>query len=347
MGSLDSESKLPWFKTPCVHSLQLSQVAGCNIHLKLENLQPSGSFKSRGIGNIMARAAAAAPGPVHFYCSSGGNAGLACATSALALRLPATIVVPVITSPLMKRKLAELGVEVHQTGNNWADADRYLREELLTKDPTGVYVPPFDHPHVWEGAATLIPELKEQVGDSIDAIVCSVGGGGLLNGLMQGIESLSWSGAKPQVLAVETTGADSLNASIRAKSHVTLPGITSIATSLGATRVSEQTWKWSQSPNLQSLVVSDADAAMSCVRFADDARHLVEAACGATLAPAYRGLLRERLGHGLSDEEWSRKNVVLVVCGGSNVTLDMLQTYDEKYGEESCIKTQKANASAV
>ncbi|KAH7152390.1 serine family amino acid catabolism protein [Dactylonectria estremocensis] len=338
MGSLDSDSKLPWFKTPCIYSPQLSQAAGCNIHLKLENLQPSGSFKSRGIGNLMTRAAAAASGPVHFYCSSGGNAGLACATSALALKQPATIVVPILTPPLMKKKLSELGVEVHQVGENWAVADKYLRDELLAKDPAGVYVPPFDHPHVWEGAATMIPEIKEQVEHVIDGIVCSVGGGGLLNGIMQGIESLSWPGAKPQVLALETTGADSLNASIQAESHVTLPGITSIAISLGAPRVSEQTWKWSQSANLQSIVVSDADAAMSCVRFANDARHLVEAACGAAIAPAYRGILRERLGRGLSDEEWRFKHVVLVVCGGSNITLDILQAYIDKYSDESCIK---------
>ncbi len=55
--------------------------AGSNIYLKLENLQPSGSFKSRGVGNLMFRAAkASSQDDIHFYCSSGGNAGLACAT---------------------------------------------------------------------------------------------------------------------------------------------------------------------------------------------------------------------------------------------------------------------------
>ncbi|KAK7413466.1 catabolic L-serine/threonine dehydratase [Neonectria punicea] len=348
MGSLDSHSELPWFKTPCIPSPQLSRVAGCNIHLKLDNLQPSGSFKSRGIGNLMTRAAASAPGPVHFYCASAGNAGLACAASAVALRLPATIVVPLTTSALLKRKLVELGVEVHQIGKNLTGADRYVREELLAKDPSGVYVPPFDHPHVWDGAETIIHELRDQLEVPIDAIVCSVGGGGLVNGIMQGIESFPWSGTKPQVLGVETSGADSLNASVRAKAHITLPEMTSIATSLGALRVSEQTWRWSQKPHMQSLVVSDADAAMSCVRFANDARHLVEVSCGATLAIAYRGDLRQRIGQGLSDEEWSRKNVVLIVCGGSNVTLDMLHTYEEKYGEVSCLKVpQKPSRSAV
>ncbi|PHH88756.1 hypothetical protein CDD83_7088 [Cordyceps sp. RAO-2017] len=338
MGSLGTEAKLPWSKTPCVLSPQLSRVAGCNIYLKLDNLQPSGSFKSRGIGNLMTRAAAAATGPVHFYCSSGGNAGLACATSAVALRRPATIVVPVTTSELMKTKLLDLGVEVVQTGKNLAAADDYLRTELLAKDADGVYVPPFDHPLVWEGASSIVPELREQLEVRMDGIVCSVGGGGLFNGLMEGIERFPWSGAKPDVVCVETAGADSLAASVRARAHVTLPEITSIATSLGCSRVSAETWRWIQQPNTHSLVVSDADAAASCVRFADDARHLVEVSCGAALAAVYRGDLRRCLGRGLGDAEWARKNVVVVVCGGSGVTLALLDQYRREYGCQTSIK---------
>ena len=294
----------------------------------------------------MSRAIASGPSDVHFYCSSGGNAGLACATCAVALNRPATIVIPTTASPLMRKKLLALGVNVHIVGSAWAEADRFLREELLAHDPSGVYVPPFDHPHIWEGAATIVPELREQLDVPIHGIACSVGGGGLVNGVMQGIESLPWgigSGSrqtKPTVIAVETEGADALNASVRAGRHVTLPGITSIATSLGASRVSEQTWRWSQtSDHLVSMTVTDADAAISCVRFADDARLLVEVSCGAALAPAYRGDLRRLLGQGLSDEEWATRNVVLEVCGGQGVALETLATYREKYGSESAIKT--------
>lgn len=286
----------------------------------------------------MTRAAAEAPGKAHFYCVSGGNAGLACATSAVALRRPATIVIPTTTSNLMKNKLLDLRVEVYQTGKNLAAADEYLRTELLPKDPNAVYVPPFDHPHVWDGASTIVPELRGQMDVPMDAIVCSVGGGGLFNGLMQGIESLPWSGNKPDVVCVETAGADSLNASLRANAHVTLSEITSIATSLGCSRVSAETWRWIQYPNAHSLVVSDADAAISCVRFADDARHLVEISCGATLATVYRGDLRELLGRGLSDGEWAHKNIVLIVCGGSGVTLGILDQYRKEYGHQTSIK---------
>lgn len=304
---------------------------------------------------MMLRAAQAHPdGRVHFFCSSGGNAGLACATAATALGRPCTIAVPVLAPQYVIAKLRSLGAEVHQVGAHWAEADAHLREVLMKAATAGgdpVYVPPFDHPHVWEGASGIVAELPAQLRALLDpaahpdaapdGIVCSVGGGGLLNGIMQGIEKLTTAQPKatwrapPQVLAVETEGADSLASSVRAGELVTLPAITSLAISLGAPTVSRRTFEWATrdaADRLATTVVSDADAVLGCVRLADDARLLAEAACGATIATAYNGGLRRWLGAGLSDEEWARKNVVLVVCGGSIVSLDILKEYREKYG---------------
>lgn len=291
------------------------------------------------MGNLMYRALLSKPNEtVRFYCSSGGNAGLGCATAAIALKMPCTIVVPQKTSKHMVDKLVILGAEVHQIGDNWCAADTHLRENLLANDPTGVYVPPFDHPHVWEGASTIVRELEQQMPDTQQpfAIVCNCGGGGLVNGIMQGVEEATklWKGGeeKAQVLAVETQGADSLDASVRAGELVTLPAIASIASSLGALTVSRQTFEWSRKGNFHNVVVTDADAVMGSLRFADDARILVEVACGATLSVVYNGKLRGMLGEGMNDEEWGQKNVVVIVCGGSHVSLDMLREYREKYG---------------
>ncbi|KAI1391472.1 pyridoxal-phosphate dependent enzyme [Hypoxylon trugodes] len=341
MGSCDPEPQKLFIETPCIPSPPLSRIAGCNVFLKLENLQPSGSFKSRGVGNMMYQAMLAKPaGNAHFYCSSGGNAGLACATAAGTLSRPCTIVVPTLTPAHMIEKMRLLGATAHQIGPNWAAADEHLRTELLAHDPAGIYVPPFDHPDVWEGASFIVDELVKQVkplgAQSIDAILCNCGGGGLLNGIMAGVtKNLSTQTPKPKVIAVETIGAESLNASIQAGHLVTLPAITSIAISLGAPRVSERTFLWAtrDAPDiLQSVVVTDAEAVDSTIRFADDARMLVETACGATIAVVYNGELRKIVGAGLSDEEWSRKNVVVVVCGGQNISLEMLREYAEKFG---------------
>lgn len=288
---------------------------------------------------------------VHFYCSSGGNAGLACATAAAVLGQPCTIVVPLSTSALIVDKLRLLGASVHQIGMHWAQADAHLRTNLVAHDPVGIYVPPFDHPDIWEGASTIVDELSSAPAPStIDCIVCSCGGGGLLNGIMEGVErnyrckEWEWGEEegrerkkrRPMVLAVETFGADSLNVSVRAGHHVTLPEITSIATSLGAQRVSERTFRWArEAPYLKNEVVTDAEAVMGSCRFADDARLLVEVACGATIAAVLNGHLRRVMimeGEVRSEEEWRRKNVVVIVCGGSNVTLELLRKYKETYG---------------
>jgi L-serine/L-threonine ammonia-lyase len=271
--------------------------------------------------------------PIHFYCSSGGNAGLACANAAIALNKPATIVVPVTTSALMIGKLKTLGANVHQHGASWLEADTYLHSEFLDKDPNGVYVPPFDHEDIWDGAATLVEEVDQEIGD-YDAIVCNVGGGGLFAGIMEGLSRCRQFRRKTiQVLAVETKGADSLTQSIEKGEHVTLPEITSIATSLGARKVANQAYIWAQKEEVTCLALSDAEAAMGSVRFADDERFLVEVACGVSIATVYGGHLRRVLGNGMSDNEWKQQRIVVVVCGGNNVNLDILEGYREKYGK--------------
>ncbi|KAI1154319.1 tryptophan synthase beta subunit-like PLP-dependent enzyme [Nemania diffusa] len=412
MGSYVPGLPKLYIETPCIPSAELSRAAGCNIYLKLENLQPSGSFKSRGIGAMMSRALASSKtGRAHFYCSSGGNAGLACAEAARALKQPCDVHVSAPTPDHVLARLKSLGATPHRCGSGgWPEADARCRAAVEADEGEGVYVPPFDHPLIWEGHASLVDEIAAiegtgffsgENGGVADAIVCNVGGGGLLNGIMEGIErnygprrSSSASSSRPSngrangtpaaprrpaVLALETAGADSLAASIRAGSHVTIPGITSIASSLGAPRVSERTYRWAEScsapsftftatstsafsstfkrcpsspassfkgitaagttktkttTRLVSAVVSDADAVAACARFVDDARLLVEVACGATLASAYssRALLRAALAPDADDRQWARANVVLVVCGGSNISMDMLAKYREKYG---------------
>ena len=166
-------------------------------------------------------------------------------------------------------------------------------------------------------------------------VICSVGGGGLFNGIMQGFDALGTTTAsaalpwkKPLVLALETKGAESLAASLAEGEVVTLPGITSRATSLGAVRVTERTFAYAQRENVRSVVLGDEEAAMGCWRLADDERVMVELACGVGVALCYDGRLEEALGRKVAKEE----KVVVVLCGGSNVTVDMLAKWREEFG---------------
>ena len=225
---------------------------------------------------------------------------------------------------------------VIQHGGSWAEADQFLRDEVLANDPHGVYVPPFDHDDVRYGASTIIEELEERP----DAIVCSVGGGGLFSGIQLGLESRGWKDVS--VLAMETEGAESLAMSLNEGKLVTLPAITSIATSLGAKRVAQTTFDLGRRSNVRSVVLSDAEAAMGCWRLADDERLVVEPACGVSVAVCYDGRLKQLLPK-LTNES----KVVVIVCGGSDITLEMLMGYRKQYADVESMATNDGNVPST
>lgn len=279
-------------ETPLIYSPHLK------AHLKLELLQPSGSFKNRGIGHFCDQKAK--EGAKGFVTSSGGNAGLAAAYSARLLSLPITVVIPHSTPSFMLNKIRSEGATVIQKGVDWQEADTYARS--LFTDPSICYVSPFDDPLIWTGNATLVHELASCF--KPDAIVLSVGGGGLLCGVIQGLQELNWNDVP--VYAVETAGAASLHAALAAGRVVHLPKIDTLAKSLGARAVAEEALRLSQSHPVISKIVSDASALRACRAFACDHRMLVEPACGASLSLCYDG----------DPVLLSHQKIVLIVCGG-------------------------------
>ncbi|KAL2110452.1 hypothetical protein VUR80DRAFT_1167 [Thermomyces stellatus] len=322
------DRKAPWVSTPLVESSHLSKLAGCRIFLKLENLQPSGSFKSRGIGNYLLRrideCEATGKRP-HFYASSGGNAGIACVVAARSLGYEASVVVPTTTSPALVARLKEEGARnVYQHGQSVMDADYYLRETVLPRDKDGVYVPPFDHPDVWDGNATVMDEIAAQLSyEQPDLVVCSVGGGGLMNGVMQSLDDHNWD---TSVLAVETAGADSLNCALKAGRTVKLDKITSRARSLGVATVSEKTLEYAKRPQVSNAVLTDAQAARGCLLMARHERLMVELTAGVAVALCEGGQLARYSGLRLNEDS----KVVLLICGGNDISIEMLMEW-QKY----------------
>ncbi|MES2075726.1 MAG: pyridoxal-phosphate dependent enzyme [Pseudomonadota bacterium] len=297
--------------TPLLEHRALSAALDKRVLLKMENSQPSGSFKLRGIGLLCQRAVAA--GADHLVCPSGGNAGFAAAVAGVALGVRTTILVPQTTSAAVRQKIADIGATVIVHGAVWDDTN--LEARRLAGAPGAVYVPPFDHPDIWEGNSSMIDEAVAQsraMDAEFDVVVCSVGGGGLMSGVLQGLHRHGL--AQVPLIAVETEGAASLRASMRAGALVSLPAITSLATTLGAKRVAAEAYAWTGRHNVLSVVVSDAQAVAAARRFADDLRVLVEPACGAALAAGY-----ERV-----DELARFRRPLFIVCGGIGVDLAAL-----------------------
>tara|TARA_B100000614_G_scaffold114349_1_gene102759 strand:- start:7793 stop:8662 length:870 start_codon:yes stop_codon:yes gene_type:complete len=280
------------------------------IWLKMDTLQPSGSFKIRGIGHAMMHYVN--EGATEFVAASGGNAGLATAYAGRRLNKPVTVVVPTTTKPIAKELIEREGAKVVVSGDNFLASHDFA---IKLCDNKKRYIHPFDDPLIWHGHASLVDEILMD-GIIPDLIIVSVGGGGLLLGIDQGLKRHNLN--MTSILAVETEGADSFNRSILANELIELSKITSIATSLGAKKVSKALYELKDNKNLISHVVSDKSAVNAVDRFLNDHRQLVEPACGASLAPVYEKL----------DNLNQFKEIVVVVCGGVGFTLEDLNEFN-------------------
>ena len=301
-----------YIETPLIESAAMSGAPGQSVWLKMEALQPTGSFKNRGIG--FACEAYARRGARRFVAASGGNAGIAAAYAARRLGVPMLVVVPETTSARALELLRREGAEVIVHGASFQEAHA-MATSLLGE--TDAFIHPFDDPLLWEGHASMIDEVA-RAGVTPDAVVLSVGGGGLLCGVVAGLRRNGW--PRVPVIAVETEGADSLAQSIAAGERIVLPRIASIATSLGARQVAQRAFALSSEHPLRSVVVADSAAVDACIRFMDDHRVVVEPACGATLAVAYDA----------STAMKEFRNVLVIVCGGVTATVAQLRQWADR-----------------
>ena len=340
--------------TPLLFSRPMSDLAGRDVYIKLDAFQPSGSFKLRGIGYACQKALR--EGARSFTSSSGGNAGLATAYAGAALGVKTTVVVPSTTPPFIRDRLEELGARVVVHGAQWSEANEEAQRR--NAEDGGKLVHPFDDADAWTGHATLVHETVADLArrektmtfssnDSNDsnergeqnktgkteiaALGTCTGGGGLLMGILQGLRETGLA-SRARVVAAETLGADSMASSLEAGAVTTLPGITSVAKSLGAAapsaRVFAEAHELYEKKRVLPLRVSDEDAVRACLRFADDHRVLVEPACGAALAAVYGGQAAKWL------EKCADGPVVVEVCGGAIVDRGILEAYAKQFGIE-------------
>ena len=302
-------------RTPLLESRPLSALAGVEVRLKLECVQPTGSFKIRGLG--LACQLSHAAGSSALVASSGGNAGLAVAYAGRQLNLPVTIVVPKTTPTFMQDRLRSLGASVLQYGAAWDES--HERAQEIAARSGAAYIHPFDDPRIWDGHASVIHEVREQ-GFTPGAVVTVVGGGGLLCGVLQGLHDVGWN--RVPVVTVETRGASSFAQSVRAGKRITLDRIDSIATSLGARTVCQRALDWTREHEVVAHTIEDRSAVQAVLRFADDHRLLVEPACSAALAAVYDKLAGID-AHG---------SLLVIVCGGAGVTLELVEKWKSQIG---------------
>tara|TARA_A100001011_G_scaffold397012_1_gene496682 strand:+ start:89 stop:1015 length:927 start_codon:yes stop_codon:yes gene_type:complete len=299
--------------SPLIESIKMGQIVNSRVWLKMDCLQPSGSFKLRGIGNACKKYIDR--GAKEFISSSGGNAGMAVAYSGRLLNTPVTVVVPETTKKIAINMIQREGANVIVHGNNWNAAHDHAKSLVTDQNK---YIHPFDDAFLWEGYAEIIDEILEE--DIVpDTVVLSVGGGGLLCGISEGLKKNNLD--KTSILAIETEGADSLHNSYTQNRHVSIDSIDSIATSLGTKKVAQHAFEISKEKNVFCKLVTDKDAIKSVDLFLNDHRILVEPACGASLASIYNN----------SNFFKDKKNIVVIICGGVGITLKQLNLWKKEY----------------
>ncbi|MGE4243523.1 threonine/serine dehydratase [Ramlibacter sp.] len=216
------------------------------VWLKLEHLQTGGSFKARGMFN---RLLSNEIPPAGVIVASGGNAGIATAAAARALGVKCEVFVPTVSSPAKQAKLRELGAQVVVTGSVYAEA---LQACLARQAESGALLThAYDQPEVVTGAGTLAREIEAQGGGAPDAVLVSVGGGGLIAGVA------SWFEDRTRTIALEPELAPTLYRAREAGTPVDVEVGGIAADALGARRVGALAWDVAQRHVHDAVLLND------------------------------------------------------------------------------------------
>ncbi|KAG5727582.1 L-serine dehydratase [Termitomyces sp. T112] len=339
-----------WTETPLLFSSKISETLGVSAYLKLENLHPSHSFKYRGLSLFAQRALETHGHAVHLIVASGGNAGLAVACAANALNVKSSVYLPSGAAQSTLDILRRQGAEVIVTGRFYAEALQAAQAHV-NREHHAVLAPAYDHEVLWEGHGSMVSEISSQLSSKPDAIFCSVGGGGLLGGLIHGCRQIGWDDVP--LITLETIGSDCFFHSISLNSGrfnsvkkllppdvnvvedlehgVTLAHFNKFSSrasgSLGASQPSPRVVKMalSRSGNVVCASVPDELSMQALGLFTDDHKLLVELACSTTLTPAYKPAFFDRLMPVKASGE--KRTVVFIVCGGFKISLDDATEY--------------------
>ena len=268
-------------RTPFVASPDLSDLAGCEIHLKLENLQRTGAFKIRGaLAKLLTLDAEERTRGV--VTASAGNHGLGVAVGAATLGIPACVVLP-RGVPLAKlTAIQRAGAEVVITGAGYDEA--YAAARDLADRRGAVYLHAFDDPAVITGQGTVAREMLEDRSD-LDAIVVPVGGGGLLAGTALAVAEAH---AAVQLVGVQAAGASAFVDAVRSGSVVS-GGASTIADGIAVREPAERTVAIARGSGVTMRVVTDEAIARAMVLLLERHKLLAEAAGAAGVAAMLDG----------------------------------------------------------
>lgn len=284
---------------PLISPLMDRALDGGQVNMKLECFQHTGTFKARGAVSV-ARAIPEDRRAAGITAASAGNHAIAAAWAARREGLSAKVVMQSSANPFRVARAQAEGAEVILKEGGpatFGEAERLVRDEGRT------FIHPFEGINTTLGTAGVGLELMEDVAE-LEAVVVSVGGGGLISGVAAAVKA---SNPACKVYGVEPTGADSMSRSRAAGAPVTLDKVDTIADSLGPPMALPFGFAMCQAHVDDIVPVTDDQICAGMVVMQEEAKLAVEPAAGAAMA-GLLSPLRDRL---------KGKRVGLIVCGAN------------------------------
>jgi threonine dehydratase len=295
-------------ETPLEYSLVLSQMTGCQVFLKLENLQHTGSFKARGAMNklLALTPEQRAQGVV---TASTGNHGAAVAFGLRTLKMNGMVFVPEEASPTKVEAIRRLGAEVRVQGQDSVQTEIFARQ--YAEQNAMVYVSPYNDPQVVGGQGTIAVELARQL-DHVDVVFVSLGGGGMLAGIAGYLKAV-FEAAK--VIAGSPQNSCVMIESMKAGRILEIDSLPTLSDgTAGGVEPNAITFEPCRRLIDESVLVTEEEIRETMLLFIETQHLLIEGSA----AVAVQAFLK-------THEQWRSKNVVVVICGG-NVSLKTLRT---------------------
>ena len=248
------------------------------LWLKLECLQPLGSYKIRGAANAVRTRLERGDAVERIVSASAGNFGQAIAAVARRLDIPITIHVPDKAARVKVESLRRLGATVHE--HSFDEWWRIMESRETGED--GVFIHPVCEREVIAGAATIGDEILEDLPE-VEAVLIPIGGGGLASGIAQAARH-----HRPdcRILAVETDTSMPLRAALAAGEPVTVERIPSFVDGIGSTRVLDEMWPLLERLIDDVVIVSLAEVEAAIRRLAAEHHVIAEGAGAVALAAA-------------------------------------------------------------
>jgi threonine dehydratase len=269
---------------------------------KLEYLQHTGSFKTRGMLNQIL--AGNVP-PAGIVAASGGNAGLAAAYAARELGVQAVVFVPVTAPPVKVAKLGKLGARVVQAGNEYAEA--YEAATVEAEVTGALFCHAYDDPDMVAGNGTLGLELLAQIPDGFDTVLVAVGGGGLIAGVTAALRDHA------RIVAVEPATCAALHEALLHGGPIDVPVSGVAVDSLGARRAGRIAYELTNAADVTSVLVDDQAIVDARRQLWDDYRIAVEHGTAAAQAALASGAYVPAPG----------ERVVVLLCGANTNPADL------------------------